>query len=123
MLRRRETDVFAALGVLSALEAALREDFIIRCIKRSSDPLSKYFLEIYAIKGLRASLEEEILEGWKLHSTIEAHTIGQIKGAFKFRHWIAHGRYWVPKIGQSYDFPSVYQIASAVLNGFPLLTR
>ncbi|MBK3402659.1 hypothetical protein H0176_00660 [Methylorubrum populi] len=121
--RKRETDTLAALGVLSSLEAALREDFILRCVRGKSDPLSKHFQAIYQSKGLRSSLEEDILEGWKQHSTVQAHVVGQIKGAFKFRHWIAHGRYWEPKLGQIYDFSSTYQIASVVMSGFPLLTR
>lgn len=122
-VRRQEADVLAALGVLSATEAALREDFIVRCIKRRSDPLSRYFEGLYKSKGLRVSLEDEILQGWKVHSTIQAHVVGQIKAAFKYRHWIAHGRYWEPKLGQNFDFFSTYQIASTVLSGFPLLRR
>lgn len=122
-LRDAETERLAALGTLAALEAALREDFILRCIRRGQDPLSRHFRGIYDARGLRASLEEDILEGWKRHSTAQAHVIGQIKGAFKYRHWLAHGRYWQPQLGQAYDFASVYQIAEAVLAGFPLLRR
>jgi len=37
--------------------------------------------------------------------------INALQGAFKYRHWLAHGRYWVPKYGQKYDFDSVYVLA------------
>lgn len=119
--RLQETQQLAALGMVSAIEAALRRDFILRCIKGQSDDLSLHFKTLYRDKGLKVSLEEDILGGWKLHSSIQSHEIGQIKGVFKFRHWLAHGRYWVPSLGRNYDFQSVYAIASVVLNSFPLL--
>ena len=39
--------------------------------------------------------------------------IGDVRGAFKFRHWVAHGRYWVAKLGRKYDFAYVHLLASA----------
>jgi len=46
--------------------------------------------------------------------------IGELRGAFKFRHWLAHGSYWPPKLGRRYDFTFVYSLADDVLNAFPL---
>ena len=31
--------------------------------------------------------------------------------AFKYRHWLAHGRYWEPKLGRIYDYYSLYDLA------------
>ena len=53
-------------------------------------------------------------------NTHGAKLIGDLRGAFRFRHWLAHGRYWNPKLGQKYDFVSVYSLAANVLGDFPL---
>jgi hypothetical protein len=47
--------------------------------------------------------------------------IGELRGAFKFRHWLAHGRYWKPKFGRRYDFNDIYTIADIALKHFDLL--
>ncbi len=66
------------------------------------------------------SLEDEILNSWKCCSSASDKLIGDLKGAFKFRHWLAHGRYWEPKLGQKYDYESVYVLAVTVFSSFPL---
>lgn len=38
--------------------------------------------------------------------------IGDVKRAFKYRHWLAHGRYWTPKLGQGYNYAAVYGVAN-----------
>ena len=119
--RLEETDTLAAFTLLTAAEAALRTDFMLRCIQNRSDPLSKHFIGLHGANGLRVSLES-ILDGWKTHASIQAHVIGHIKAAFNYRHWIAHGRYWVPTLGQTYDYFAVQQIL-AIIAGFPLFTR
>jgi hypothetical protein len=46
--------------------------------------------------------------------------IGELRSAFKFRNWLAHGRYWTPKLGRNYDFESLYLLADAVFSPLPL---
>jgi hypothetical protein len=44
-------------------------------------------------------------------------SIRQFKGVVKLRDWLAHWRYWHPKIGRpSYDVGDVFDIASRMLN-------
>jgi len=45
--------------------------------------------------------------------------IGELKGAFRFRHWLAHGRYFQP--GRKYDYRGLYVLAINVLTNFPLV--
>ncbi len=119
-LRLAEHSRTTALSVLSALEAVLRIDYLQRCYKKKKDQLSRAFRTLHQRKGSRASLENEILTEWKNHSTVPEQLIGNLKGAFKYRHWLAHGRYWLPRLGQKYDYESVYLLAEAVLTVFPL---
>src|SRR5579864_1153702 len=73
--RLREIDFQTCLVTLAALEAAFRLDYKYRCERRKRDPLSRAFRELYRVRSLRVSLEEEIFEGWKDHSTAPASLI------------------------------------------------
>ncbi len=117
-LRLVESDIRSALAVLSSLEAYFRIDFDLRCRRRLKDDLSVYFREIERTRRDRVRLDEDILEGWKRHTDAPAILISQLRGAFKFRHWLAHGRYWSPKLGHKYDFVGVYFMASAIVSAF-----
>jgi hypothetical protein len=37
--------------------------------------------------------------------------ISDLRGALNYRNWLAHGRYWVAKLGRKYDFFSVLTLA------------
>jgi asparagine synthetase B (glutamine-hydrolysing) len=89
-----ELDLTSTLTVLGAVEAAFRIDYLQRCDgQKRKDAISRAFREIYRKKGVRASLEDEILEIWKTHEAGTAPLITALKGAFRLRHWLAHGRY------------------------------
>ncbi len=119
-IRLAEHDRTSIFAVLSTVEAAFRIDYLQRSYKKKKDPLSRGFRDLHSRKGSRASLEDEILDKWKEHSTVPGKLIGELKGAFKFRHWLAHGRYWEPKLGQKYDYDGIYLLAETILNSFPL---
>ena len=112
-----ESDVRSSLAVLTSLEACFRRDFESRCRKRLKDDLSAYFRGIER-RGGRVRLDTDILEGWKRHSNAPPTLISQLRVALKFRHWLAHGRYWSPKLGQNYDFAGVYLLAEAITSSF-----
>ena len=116
--RLRELDRDTAFGVLAALEASFRTDFLIRCYDRQKDDLSKSFRALYKKKGDHAALEEDILEAWKTHVPSAKPLVSNIIGAFRYRHWLAHGRYWKPKLGQNYDFLVVYLLAQQMESEF-----
>ncbi len=109
-----------ALSILAALEAAFRVDYLQRCYRKKKDDLSRALRCIYKKKGPRASLEEDILQAWKDQTSASSQIISEVRGAFRYRHWLAHGRYWVPKFGQRYDYNGLYILAEAILENFPL---
>jgi hypothetical protein len=119
--RLAELEFASALTLLAAVEAAFRIDYLQRCYRRQRDAVSRDFREIYRRKKDKIQLEEDIFDVWKTHTIEGAKLIGDLKGAFRFRHWLAHGRYWVPKLGQQYDYVTIYAITARALNGFPLL--
>lgn len=123
MQRLEETNLTSSLTVLASIEAAFRIDYRQRGNRKDKvrHPISRDFRDIYKKKGERASLDEDIFEAWIQHHTSERALIGEIRGAFHFRHWIAHGRYWTPKHGRKFEYADLYALADETFNSFPLL--
>ena len=92
------------LGMLACTEAALRIDFIERVAKKRKDQVSRRFRETYRKRGIeKVRLEEDILDTWGKHgaSDFVRSSVAEFKGALNLRHWLAHGRYWKPKLGRA----------------------
>ena len=109
----------SAMNILAALEAAFRVDFLQRCYKRRKDRLSRAFRDIHKQKRMRISLEDDIFSAWTDNSSVASSVLSDLRGAFKYRHWLAHGRYWEPKLGQKYDYQSLYVLAKSVFDNLP----
>ncbi|PCI42773.1 MAG: hypothetical protein COB41_08830 [Proteobacteria bacterium] len=114
-----ENENLVALNLLASIEAAFRVDYLQRCYKKKKDSLSLALRTIHDIKGSHASLEDDIFTAWKDNTSSSSAVISDLKGAFKYRHWLAHGRYWEPKLGKKYDYFSVFILAQTVFNSFP----
>lgn len=113
-LRLQELDKAVSLSILSALEALLRVDYLTRCYKKKRDPLSRKMRNIYKSKGVRASLERDILRLWKEICPEYKGFISEVITAFDYRNWLAHGRYCEPKLGRNFDYSSLYDLAESI---------
>jgi hypothetical protein len=60
------------------------------------------------------------LDLWKQEFPTQKLLLGELKGALNYRHWLAHGRYWEPKLGRKYDYESLYLLVQTVLLNFEL---
>jgi hypothetical protein len=109
-----ETSLRSILILLASIEASFRVDYESRCRRRLKDDLSRAFRKIHKEKDERVSLEQDILQAWRIHFLESKWLIGELRTAFRFRHWLAHGRYWQPKIGRNFDYESIYDLAVAV---------
>lgn len=119
--RLNELDKNVSLSLLSAIEASLRIDYLNRVYQREKDDLSRAFREIHKNKANKASLEEDILSSWKKYHPEYKSIFSDIMGALKHRHWLAHGRYWIPKLGRQYDFYSISIIAIRFYQNIPII--
>jgi hypothetical protein len=117
--RLDEADLTSSLTVLASVEAAFRIDYLQSCYRRKKDPVSRAFRSIDKAKRQHASLEDDIFEAWLDNTSGIRSIVGELRGAFRFRHWLAHGRYWTPKLGRRYDFNAVYALADQTLRSFP----
>ena len=109
------------MTLLASIEASFRVDYQQRHYFKKKDPLSRAFRALHREKQQNVSLLDDILETWKEHSDIRPRLVGDIRSAFRYRDWLAHGRYWVPKLGRQYDFDSIYDLARSVEQAFPFL--
>ena len=116
-----ETSAAFAMSLLAAIEAAFRVDYRKRILRRRRDALSREFRSLYQLKQERVSFTDDILEAWKAQSNVSNPLIGDIRSAFRYRNWLAHGRYWRPNLGRSYDFETVYNLACKIEETIPLL--
>lgn len=114
-----DIDASLAFTLLASIEASFRVDYLQRCYRKKKDPLSRIFRNLHNRKGNRVSLKDDLLDAWKEHSSVRPLLLGDIKDAFNYRHWLAHGRYWDPKFGRRYDFSNIYDLANEVDRSFP----
>ena len=113
--RLSELDKSSCLSLFASIEALLRINYLQRCEQKRKDTISRKMREIYLSKANKASLEDDILEIWKQEPCLTS-IASQIKAAFKYRHWLAHGRYWTPKFGRKYDFDYLYTLGSEIVD-------
>jgi hypothetical protein len=120
--KRGEVDLSFCLTPLAAVEAYFMVDYVLRCKLRKKDPVSQALREIYRRKKERANFVDDILlKGWNKNAMVPPRFLNDMIRAFDLRHWLAHGRWWVLKIGNPiFDFISVYNLAQQVLVAFPL---
>lgn len=105
----------ACLNLLAAIEALFRLDYAIRCEEKDKAGISRRFRELFSDYQYKLPLEDFIFEEWKNEPSVNKSVISYLKGAFKYRHWLAHGRYWILKAGRpKYDFYDLYSIALEV---------
>lgn len=105
--------------ILARIEAAFRVDYKARATSKRTDPISASFRKLYVQKGDRVRLEDDILEIWRQSlDPADRAIIGQLRGMLKYRHWIAHGRYWHP--GAQHAFDDIYLLADVILTGLDL---
>jgi hypothetical protein len=116
--RLSETDMRSVLAIMARIEAAFRIDYQQRCEKKKPDPVSIAFRALFRGQGRNVRLEDDIWEVWRQSHPSTRPLVSQLRSAFKFRHWLAHGRYW--QVGQKYDFQALYILAEGVLSSFPL---
>ncbi len=109
-----ELEHLVCFSIISATEAHLRIDFYNRVYSKDKTEIGRHFRKIFKTSGNRVSLEEDIIETWKQTLTIEKNDFSNFIGLLKYRHWLAHGRYWKPKFGQNYNPITTYDISENI---------
>lgn len=107
----QEIHLTSTFNLLTHVESVLRCDFIIRCQQKKKDALSKRFRSVYKPnkKIYSYRLKEDILDPWLDYRPNCGDILYYFTEALKFRHWMAHGRYWkYDSNWRKYNFDSVF---------------
>jgi hypothetical protein len=110
----------AMLDLLATTEAYLRNDLRARVAGSKKGGLSNRYRIIRGTRADKIRLDEDILESIEQEGA-PAGVVSAVRGALKLRHWLAHGRYWHPRLGQSYAPSDVYDIASKLIDSLTYL--
>jgi hypothetical protein len=100
------------LNLLSATEAFLRVDYNIRVSKKDKSDIGREFRKIDKKKKKKVSLEDDIVEIWR--DNTKEKIFSDFLGILNYRHWLAHGRYWIGKFGRVYSVDDAHQIANGI---------
>jgi hypothetical protein len=106
-----ELELLTTFELLASVEAILRLDLRDRVMKKRKDAVSRRFRGFRNRDRLR--LDEDILEVWSAEAQV---SVSEFRTLLKLRHWLAHGRYWLPRLGQQRDAADVYRISTKLLN-------
>ncbi len=120
-----ELDLLAILGMLAATEGYLQSDFRGRTDLRLKDSVSQEFLKAKKRRkrtNSRVDLDQDILDVWSKFGPIPRakNAVSAFRSALNLRHWLAHGRYWVEKLGRDFDTQDVHVICVGLLQSLEI---
>lgn len=113
---RSELEKTTVLSLITATEADFRVDYLSRVQARKKDNISKVFRQLFREKRQFAALDKDILRVWRNSDRELESVTNTFIEALKYRHWLAHGRYWLNKVNKSYTPENVYLICENLLN-------
>lgn len=116
-----ELNEVASLTMIASTEASLRIDFEARAAKRHKDKISREFRDIRRRRGRWIRLDEDILGTWATVGGVAKSAVSEFRGLLNLRDWLAHGRYWAPKLGKQYDAQGVFSVSDRLLSKVPIL--
>jgi hypothetical protein len=99
-----EADKQASFFIIAAAEAGILVDFYRRVAMRGpKSSVTRAFRSLHSTCSEQRVRLKDILDTWAAQVPVAKSDIRLFKGALTFRHWLAHGRYWVPKFGRAFD--------------------
>jgi hypothetical protein len=116
---RRELDAATSLLALAEAEAVLRVDYLSRVQRRGKDAVSRTYRELHKEKGASVRLDEDILDTWVTQHGECKSAVSEFRAILNLRHWLAHGRYWLPKLGRAYAPQDAFDIADRLFAKLP----
>jgi hypothetical protein len=113
----QETDYDARLNLFAAIEAAFRIDCDYCCQQRPKNPRAKAVRKMVktfeGVPSHRIALSK-LFEQLLANGLVKRSVVNRLKQFFKFRNWLAHGRYWTFKSGVQPAFADIYELAQAI---------
>lgn len=125
---KQELSHLCSLCVMAYIESLFRIDSYIRVKhKYKGDITSKVKTLLVDKKSIPLVRFEDLLAVWAEEYTDDSELFRSIKNSFKFRHWIAHGRYWQldDNIVKHFAFTDMFLLAQEIEStlGYELRTQ
>ena len=112
----KELEHLICFDLISATEAVLRSDFYKKVFNKDKSDLGRIFRNIDKVNADNISLENDIINNWKKIVEVRKNDFSDFLGLLNYRNWLAHGRYWTPKLGQHYTPSITYNIVENIFN-------
>lgn len=92
----RELSIECGMMLMSAVEAAFRSDFVLRCRKSKKEQIDRDFKKVLGrVEELyQVRIKEDLIDRWAEEYPADKHNFSLLKNRFDYRNWVAHGRYW-----------------------------
>lgn len=102
-----ELDHEVALALVGSIEAIFMSHY--KSIKAPGPQALILEVRLWALRSRRGddASFDEVLEAWKEARPGQGHEVGLFKQVLQFRHWLAHGRRWVPLGFSGFDVATV----------------
>ncbi|QWT20236.1 hypothetical protein KPL74_21145 [Bacillus sp. NP157] len=100
------------ISLMACLEASFRVDYLYRAKRKLKDPLSRRLIRVFHRKRRKAALMDDLVKTWLKEGHLSHVEYNRIGTAYEFRHWLAHGEYWLPK--RRPNATTFYEIAAIV---------
>jgi hypothetical protein len=119
----RELELEVVLMLVASFEAIIQVDLRERVERRKKCGASKKLRSLWyetPPKHRQPMAMDRVLELWKKTLGKHKHIIGKMNSLLLFRHWLAHGRYWVEKSGLGHVDPfTAWEIGRAIFDVLP----
>jgi hypothetical protein len=115
----REVGLESSLALLASFEAILRVDYLARARQTlAGAPIDGRLRRLWSKFAERLPLED-LLDAWRDETQADSNFVGRFKQLLRFRDWLAHGRYWLPKGFAEFDAHTVVRVTSALERAIP----
>lgn len=114
---KKELSHVCSMCVMAYIESLFRIDSYVRTKHKYKGQLTdKIKAMLVTKKSIPLVRFEDLIDVRKQVYCDEAELFRKINSCFKFRHWIAHGRYWKldDNIDVHFDFADVFMLAQSV---------
>ena len=92
----KELSIECGMMLMSAVEAAFRSDFVLRCRKSRKEQIDRDFKKV--LNGVnelyKVRIKEDLIDRWAEDYPANKHNFSLLKNRFDYRNWVAHGRFW-----------------------------
>ena len=100
-----ELEYSVCLSMIAATEAAFFVDYWERVGSKRKDSFSKMLKRSY--QHVSRPQFDKLLKKWRVTFNFCSKEISEFKNLLNYRHWLAHGRYWILNAGRAAYPPSL----------------